>query len=305
MGWSNLTSQSGAEFFRSSGVSERQISEPLNAAARATYNQNVDSINALSAALANVPETYTITRGHGRVFENFVREANATLFLESHVSTFRARKNVRPFLRGFFKVKSIKWNSKANAWTVKSTNGSIDYRNAVLAAPIHTSQISLPESLTVQVSGRPHESIFTTVLTTNASHPDPAYFGLNPTATVPRTILTATGKDGGEPEFLSLKYYSVIKREEREEYVVKVLSKEKLSEESLEQIFGPESVKWVHVHEVRIPRWPFGLARSHFQSYSGKFLLLHRQPLSLPSSSIKASTTSTLSIPSSPLSNLL
>lgn len=97
-----MTSQSGAEFFRSSGVSERQISEPLNAAARATYNQNVDSINALSAALANVPETYTITRGHGRVFENFVREANATLFLESHVSTFRARKNVRPFLRGFF-----------------------------------------------------------------------------------------------------------------------------------------------------------------------------------------------------------
>jgi hypothetical protein len=88
MEWSNLTSQSGAEFFRSFGVSERQISEPLNAATRATYNQNADSINALSAALANVPETFIITKGgHRRVFENFVKEANATVFLGSQVSS--------------------------------------------------------------------------------------------------------------------------------------------------------------------------------------------------------------------------
>jgi len=235
MEWSNLTSQSGAEFFRSFGVSERQISEPLNAATRATYNQNADSTNALSAALANIPDTFIITRGgHRQVLERFVKEANATLFLGSQ-------------------VKSIKWNSNANAWTVKSTNGSIDYRNAILAAPVHTSQISLPESLTIQVPQRPHEPTFTTVLTTNASHPDPAYFGLEPTATVPRTILTTVGKDREEPEFLSLKYYSVIQRGEREEYVVKILSKKKLPEESLERLFGPESVKWVHTHEWKTP----------------------------------------------------
>lgn len=89
MKWSNLTSQSGSEFFRSSGVSERQVSEILNAATRATYGQNADSINALSAALASVPNTLTITRGgHRQVFENFVREANATLFLGSQVRAF-------------------------------------------------------------------------------------------------------------------------------------------------------------------------------------------------------------------------
>lgn len=135
---------------------------------------------------------------------------------------------------------------------MRSTNGSIDYRNAVLAAPVHTSHISLPESLTIQVPQRPYEPIFTTVLTTNASHPDPAYFGLEPTATVPRTILTTVGKDGDEPEFLSLKYYSVIQRGEQKEYVVKILSEEKLPEESLERLFGPESVKWVYTHEVRV-----------------------------------------------------
>jgi prenylcysteine oxidase/farnesylcysteine lyase len=88
MGWSNLTSQSGSEFFRSCGVSERQISEILNAATRVTYSQNADSINALSATLANILDTLTIIRGHRQVFENFVREANATLFLGSQVSTF-------------------------------------------------------------------------------------------------------------------------------------------------------------------------------------------------------------------------
>ena len=94
MEWSNLTSQSSAEFFRSFGVSEKQISEPLNAATRATYRQNADSVNALSAALANVPDTFIITRGgHRQVFENFVREANATLFFGSQVSSFRRTQN--------------------------------------------------------------------------------------------------------------------------------------------------------------------------------------------------------------------
>ena len=101
MEWSNLTSQSGADFFRSFGVSDRQISEPLNAATRATYNQNADSINALGAVLANVPDTFIITKGgHRRVFENFVREANATVFLGSQVSSFRMIKNAEEFMTG-------------------------------------------------------------------------------------------------------------------------------------------------------------------------------------------------------------
>lgn len=235
MQWSNLTSQPGAEFFRSRGVSERQISELLNSVVRTTYNQNGDSINALSAALANVGDTFFIAGGgHRQVFENFAREANATLFLGSQ-------------------VKSIKWNSNANTWTVRSTNGSIDYRSAVLATPIHTSHISLPESLTVQVPGRPHESVFTTVLTTNASHPNPTYFGLGPTAIPPRTIYTTIGKDGNEPEFFWLKYTSVIKHGEQDEYVVKIFSEEKLPEESLERLFGPDSVKWARTREWKTP----------------------------------------------------
>jgi len=263
MEWSNLTSQSGSDFFRSFGVSERQISEVLNAATRAAYNQNADSVNALSAALANVQDTLTIaSRGHKQVFETFVKDANATLFLNSQVSTFRISKGESD---GFcVKVKSIKWNSNANAWTVRSTNGSIDYRNAVLAAPIHTSQISLPESLTVQVPERPYESIFTTVLSTNASHPNPTYFGMKPTTRTPLTILTTVRKDGEEPEFLSLKYHSIIRANGNDEYVVKIVSEEKLAEETLERLFGPESVKWVRIHEVCLPpRLHLYSARAH------------------------------------------
>ena len=140
---------------------------------------------------------------------------------------------------------------------MKSTNGSIDYKNAVLAAPIHTSQISLPESLTVQVPERPHEPMFTTVVSTNASYPNPTYFGLKPGATTPRTILTTVRKDGEEPEFLSLKYHSIIRANGNDEYVVKILSEEKLPDETFERLFGPDSVKWVRTHEVRLPRFSF------------------------------------------------
>ena len=106
------------------------------------------------------------------------------------------------------------------------------------------------------------------MLTTNASRPDPAYFGLKPIATAPRTILTTVGKDGEEPEFLSLKYYSVIQRGGQEEYVVKILSKEKLPDESIERLFGPETVKWVYVHEVCLLRFLFDSARTHDSNYT-------------------------------------
>lgn len=102
------------------------------------------------------------------------------------------------------------------------------------------------------------------MLTTNASRPDPTYFGLKPIETAPRTILTTVGKDGEEPEFLSFKYYSVIQRGGQEEYVVKILSKEKLPDESIERLFGPETVKWVYVHEVcLLCLFFFGSARTH------------------------------------------
>jgi len=122
-----------------------------------------------------------------------------------------------------------------------------------LAAPIHASQISLPESLTVQVPERPHQSILTTVISTNASYPDPTYFGLKPGSRVARTILTTVREGGEEPEFLSLKYHSIIRANGNEEYVVKILSEEKLSGETLERLFGPESVKWIRTHEWKTP----------------------------------------------------
>ena len=137
-----------------------------------------------------------------------------------------------------------------------------------MAAPIHTSHIFLPESLTIQVPERPYETVFTTVLATNASHPDPTYFGLKPTATAPRTILTTAGKDGEEPEFLSLKYHSTIQHDGQKEYIVRILSEEKLSDETFERLFGPEAVKWVHVHEVCLPRFPLGSARTHDSNHA-------------------------------------
>jgi hypothetical protein len=56
----------------------------------------------LSAALANVPDVLTITsRGHRQVFENFIGEANATLFLGSQVGAFQVRKDVMNHLTDF------------------------------------------------------------------------------------------------------------------------------------------------------------------------------------------------------------
>ena len=70
------------------------------------YSQNVDSINILSTALANVLDTLMTIRGHRQVFENFVREANATPFLASQVNTFWMSNGARQFLMDLCQVQA-------------------------------------------------------------------------------------------------------------------------------------------------------------------------------------------------------
>lgn len=90
-----------------------------------------------------------------------------------------------------------------------------------------------------------------TLLTTTSPQPNPEYFGLKSGAKVPQSILTTYegARNGGkEPEFNSLTYHGVI-APGRDEYVVKIFSKETLSDEWLDKVFDGK-VGWVLRKEV-------------------------------------------------------
>ena len=95
-----------------------------------------------------------------------------------------------------------------------------------------------------------------TLLITRSERPNPEYFGFSPKTEIPKVVLTTYegARAGGvEPaKFNSISYHGQIGRPESEdqqpEYRVKIFSKERISDEWLEKMFG--NVGWVYRKEV-------------------------------------------------------
>jgi prenylcysteine oxidase/farnesylcysteine lyase len=135
-----------------------------------------------------------------------------------------------------------------------------DYDAVVIAAPYHTSQISLPADLSLLIPTQPYIHLHVTILTTTAATPNPVYFGYKPGHKVPTTILTSLDglrRGGKAPEFHSLTYHGRAKfaknethdRRPTDEWIAKIFSMERISDEWLAAMFRNE-VGWVIRKEV-------------------------------------------------------
>jgi prenylcysteine oxidase/farnesylcysteine lyase len=119
----------------------------------------------------------------------------------------------------------------------------------IIAAPFHQTSITVPKSVADQIPPQPYINLHVTLLSTNASSPNPSYFGLPEGSAVPQVVLTSRAnsrKGGKEPEFNSLSYHGSTREGE---YAVKIFSMQHLSDEWLDGVF-PGAVGWVHRKEV-------------------------------------------------------
>ena len=147
-----------------------------------------------------------------------------------------------------------------HTWTIVTEAERRDYDAVIIAAPYHTSQISLPADLSSLIPTQPYIRLHVTLLTTTAATPNPVYFGYKPGYKVPTTIMTSLNglRHGGKaPEFNSLTYHGQAKFAKNEthdrrgtgEWVAKIFSMERISDEWLAAMFQDE-VGWVHRKEV-------------------------------------------------------
>ncbi len=135
--------------------------------------------------------------------------------------------------------------SSSQPWTVQSNQGSKNYKAVILAAPFHSTGISLSPALASQIPEQPYVNLHVTLLTTKSPSIDAAYLGLPPTEKLPSMILTTydnARKGGKEPEFNSLSYHGKVSDDE---WGVKIFSKEIISDEWLQTVFKGE-VGWVY-----------------------------------------------------------
>ncbi|KAN0138475.1 Prenylcysteine lyase domain containing protein [Lactarius tabidus] len=235
LNWTEMVSLTASEYFLNHGVSERFINEQIEAGTRVNYAQNVDDLHSVVAICSLLADGgVSVKGGNWRIFEQFVERSGARIFLKTEVVGIQRRSD--------------------NGWTVVTRDERRDYDAVIIAAPYHSSRISLPDDLP-SIPDQPYIHLHVTLLTTTATTPDPEYFGFKPSDKIPTTILTSLDgvRHGGKaPEFNSLTYHGQAKIAGNEthdaqgtgEWSVKIFSMEPISDDWLAKVFQ-EQVGWV------------------------------------------------------------
>ncbi|KAI9428756.1 FAD/NAD(P)-binding domain-containing protein, partial [Russula earlei] len=227
LNWTEFITQTGAEYFQSRGISEQYATEIIEAGTRVNYAQNIDRIHALEAMCSLAADGGVSVRGgNWQIFEQFVKRSGAQVF---------------PKHRGDWHKTALR--PRLDCFTEKERR---NYEAVVIAAPYHTSHITLPADLSTLIPPQPYVHLHVTLLTTAAATPNPVYFGYKPGSRPPTTVLTTFNgaREGGNAsEFLSLTYHGKTKGK-TDEWVVKIFSMERISDEWLSSVFQNQ-VGWV------------------------------------------------------------
>nr|BAH22596.1 hypothetical protein [Pholiota nameko] len=224
LGWIENLNTTTAEYLAKQGVSEKYTNEVVEAATRVNYGQNVNSLHALEGAVSMAGTGANgIKGGNFQLFEQFLNRSGANVYLNTPVSSITQK------------------SSASHLWAVKSPRGTVNYKAVILAAPFHSSTILVPESISEQVKPQPYVHLHVTLLTTTSATPNPEYFGLPASSSVPRMLLTTTQGGKTAPEFNSLSYHGFVRDGE---WAVKIFSAEKISDEWLDNMFRGK-VGWV------------------------------------------------------------
>lgn len=231
LGWLDLIANSTDGYLSAQGVSKEYTHELIEGATRVNYGQNVVDIHALEGLICMATDRASSIRGGNyQIFEQFLNRSGAKVYLNAQVNSISQK------------------SSSSHIWTVKSTQGAADYKAVILAAPFHSSNITLPPSLSAQIPEQPYVHLHVTLLTTTSPTPDPTYFSLPPSSDVPSMMLTTyegVRKGGEEPEFNSLSYLGLVRDAE---WAVKIFSKERITDEWLKKMFFGK-VGWVYRKE--------------------------------------------------------
>lgn len=235
-GWTDMVAQSTSEYFDTHGVNTKFSREMIEAATRVNYGQDVDKIHALEGACSLAANSASsVEGGNWRIFEQFLKRSNATVHLGETVQSIKRQSDEK--------------------WTVKTDRSSANYKAVIIAAPFHSTGISLPDTLASQIPPQPYVHLHVTLLTTTSAQPNPAYFALSSTTKVPGMVLTTydgVRRGGEEPEFNSLSYHGIVSNGSvgvPDQWSVKIFSKERIEDDWLEKIF-PGEVGWIYRKEV-------------------------------------------------------
>ncbi|CUA74616.1 hypothetical protein RSOLAG22IIIB_05623 [Rhizoctonia solani] len=209
------------------GVNLNWINDFMTGSSRFNYAQDASAINGVAGMTSLAADTaYSAKPGNFKIFEQFLSRSGASLQLETT-------------------VKSIAKGSNSK-YAVITDKGAATFDAVIVAAPLPLTNIEF-----INTANRPSKfpkvnylHLHVTLLTTTTPSLLPGYFKLDNSSALPGTVLT-TAEYGPKPQFNSIRYQATINRNGKTEYIVKMFSPAKISDETLATLFGKESIGWV------------------------------------------------------------
>ncbi|KAK0567786.1 hypothetical protein OC861_002529 [Tilletia horrida] len=287
MKFNELTSQTAEAWFYAKGVGKLFIEEVIEAATRVNYGQTTNLMHALGGGVSLAASgAVSIVGGNWQIFDKMAQQSGAVVLhgMEGDVTGLVKFEGgwTEAVKQGYMSEKEAKGCSRSNdpgKWYLATRAGKGYTFDAVLmAAPFHTSGVAILNSpAATSIPPQKYVHLHVTILITSSPRPRSEAFGRGPQDKIPRTILT-TGigarRGGKAPDFNSLSYLRRLPRlpkknsrqtadfrppliqadadiqdDKGSDFLVKLFSPARLSDERLAELFGAGTVKWVYRKE--------------------------------------------------------
>ncbi|GAA6004134.1 uncharacterized protein JCM10292_005899 [Rhodotorula paludigena] len=228
------------EYLSSKGVSDLFTNELISAATQVNYGTPIDRLHGVGA-LVSLAATgaVSVKGGNRQIFEEFVGRSGARL---------RLGENAR--VHSLMKLDAAP--GKRAQWLLRTASGVSGgtYDAVIFAAPFHQTGIQFSNSMVpALIPNQPYVRLYVTFVITNATTPQPSYFGLPESTRMPNEIFgTFTTPSSSKPTFNSLNYIKALPASvgarfgEGTYHVVKMFSDHSLQRDMLEALYGERNV---------------------------------------------------------------
>lgn len=233
-GLSQASSVSGLQFLHDLGVSDKYAGEIVQAITRLNYGLNLNEIHGVETLVSlAADDIYEVEGGLWQVFDRFVRNASATVHLETTVT------------------KIERHHEEWVVWYGDRHQSSQTFDKVIIAAPYHQAHI---KGVSLTLPEVQYRTVHVTHFAAN-SQLNGAYFNIGDQSEVPGTVLLTIlpDSDGNYNFNQPFPFTTVDVRgyvEETGDHVYKIFSSAPIEDRLLEQILQPGAVvSWTHRKE--------------------------------------------------------
>lgn len=249
----NATRINGLQFLRNKGIADIFSLEIIQSLTRVNYAQNLNTIHGIGTLVSIAANgARQVKGGNWQIFDKFIQSSKAYVKFQEKVTSLTFDSSSKKWVLGYSNVRTGQTHSDL-------------FDKVIIAAPFHQTGIKEVSKILPPIE---YVHLHVTIFASNGKF-NLRYFNEKENSSLPATMLTTVLEDYTGEKNLSIPFFSVSMIDyvkEKGDYIYKVFSHEKLSDEFILEILEPAAnVNWVFRKEW--DSYPQLYPKSNFSSF--------------------------------------